>query len=74
LLEFCCADGLTPSIDLTAAHAWEKLIVLGVAPMRRLIQAAFLLAFGLAVSGCDKCGDWYFGPTQKTCHDESKAQ
>jgi hypothetical protein len=42
--------------------------------MRRLAQAFIIIAFGLAVSGCDKCSDWYFGPTQKTCHDESNAQ
>ena len=42
--------------------------------MRRLAQAFLILAFALAVSGCDKCSDWYFGPTQKTCHDESNAQ
>jgi predicted small lipoprotein YifL len=38
--------------------------------LRILAQAFFVLAFALAVSGCSKCGDYYFGPTQKTCHDE----
>jgi predicted small lipoprotein YifL len=42
--------------------------------MRRLAQVLLILAFGLAVSGCDKCGSWYFGPTEKTCHDTSNAQ
>ncbi|HLW90644.1 MAG TPA: hypothetical protein VKS78_04995 [Roseiarcus sp.] len=42
--------------------------------MRRLVQVFLVLAFGLGVSACDKCGDWWFGPTQKTCHDTSNTQ
>jgi hypothetical protein len=39
--------------------------------MRVLAKALLILTFGLAVSGCSKCGDWYWGPTQHSCHDES---
>jgi hypothetical protein len=39
--------------------------------MRIAARVVFILALGLAISGCSKCGDWYFGPTQHSCHDES---
>jgi hypothetical protein len=39
--------------------------------MRILMRVLVVFAFGLANSGCSKCGDWYFGPTQHSCHDES---
>jgi hypothetical protein len=39
--------------------------------MSVVARALFILAFSLAVSGCSKCGDWYFGPTQHACHDDS---
>jgi hypothetical protein len=29
-----------------------------------------ILAFVFTVAGCSKCGDWYWGPTQHSCHDE----
>jgi len=38
--------------------------------MRIAARVVLILAFGLSVGGCSKCGDWYFGPTQHSCHDD----
>jgi len=42
--------------------------------MRLVMRVLLVAAFGLAVSGCSKCGDWYFGATQHSCHNESSVK
>ena len=40
--------------------------------MRTMARVLFIVVFGLSAAGCSKCGDWYFGPTQHSCHDDNK--
>jgi hypothetical protein len=43
--------------------------------LRRLVAPLFAIAaLGTALAGCDKCGDWHLGTTQKTCHDTSETK
>ena len=39
--------------------------------MRRRLAALFcILALGLGLSACDKCGDWFGGPGPQSCKDD----
>lgn len=41
--------------------------------MRMILQLAVVAALGLAVSGCDKCGDYFWQKTgSKVCSAEPK--
>ena len=45
-------------------------------PARRApkpVLAAVALALALLASGCDKCGDYFWGGS-KSCHDESQVK
>ncbi|WP_280790709.1 hypothetical protein [Azorhizobium doebereinerae] len=44
--------------------------------MRMVMRLALVATLGLAVSGCDRCGDWFWQKTgpAKTCSAEPKAQ
>ncbi|TCT02230.1 hypothetical protein [Aquabacter spiritensis] len=41
--------------------------------MRAVSRLALIVALGLAVSGCDKCGNW-FKYTPKACGTETAPQ
>jgi hypothetical protein len=46
---------------------------LGFANARRgFFLAPCALAIGLALAGCDKCGDWFGQGSTKSCHDQSR--
>ncbi|MEP9365801.1 hypothetical protein [Xanthobacter sp. VNH20] len=38
--------------------------------MRRILQIALVVGFGLGLAGCDKCGDWFKVTPAKTCSAE----
>ncbi len=40
--------------------------------MRAIAPIFLVLVLALSVSGCDKCGDWFWQGGAKTCHDESQ--
>jgi hypothetical protein len=39
---------------------------------RWLILAPGIIALALCLSGCDKCGDYFWQNGSKSCHDESQ--
>jgi hypothetical protein len=42
---------------------------------RRSIAPLLLVAvLATALAGCDKCGDWHWGVSPKTCHDTSETK
>ena len=42
---------------------------------KRVGRVACLIALGALLSGCDKCGDWYWSPMRgdtQTCKDQTQ--
>lgn len=40
----------------------------------RVFVALLLVSAGLALSGCDKCGDWFSRGSTKSCQDQSEVK
>jgi hypothetical protein len=56
---------------LTVRRAAEHNAAPAELSMHIAVRVLLILAFGLTAAGCSKCGDWYFGSTQHSCHDDS---
>ena len=42
--------------------------------MRAIAPVFIALVLAVALSGCDRCGDWYWQGGAKSCHDESQVK
>jgi hypothetical protein len=45
-------------------------MVKGVGAMRAACRLLCVLTLGVALSGCDRCGDWWWMPGQNVCKPE----
>jgi hypothetical protein len=69
----CAALGTMPGNIRIGVHNPRE-VRSGVDQMRVIAPVLIALMLALSVSGCDKCGDYFWQNGAKTCHDESQVK